>query len=298
MTFALPATNLSAKKSKSPEPLSPKRALLYLKAETRWLRSSCAQPLSTTSTLQTGAQAMKKILPMLVGSLLLASVAGLAQAQSNSRKLYYDYQPAPPAVRKPAKHKLSKRKPAKRKSGKPPHAAVKRGRPGVRFWLAQHQAGQTVVVSPKVVFRAGDRVKFHFTANYPAYVVVFNEGSSGRPRLLYPFAGQAKRVKPNVTQAIPHGNAWFKFDTTPGVERLTVLMSNRPFVDLDRLLTRFKTRGNEHSLAAVALVEDDAPASSGSRDLMLDFAGNEGFALASEEALDKVKIFRFALKHR
>lgn len=175
------------------------------------------------------------------------------------------------------------------------------GKPGVKFWIERERSGRHEIVPSNTVFRNGDRVKFHFTVNYPAYVAVLNNASTGRVQLLYPYAGTSARVKPSVRQSVPKGEFWFSFDDNPGEERLTFLMSTRPIENLDQFVRKAGTRKSsaERDLSPSNSLDSLGDLSlAQSRDLNLEYVGNDGYALASHQDLKSVKAFRFSLKHR
>lgn len=207
--------------------------------------------------------------------LLVPAVSAQQSASGNSRDLYFQYSPRP--------------------------NQQQTGRPGARFWIERDRKGKREVVPTDTVFRSGDRVKFHFTVNFPAYVAVLNTGSTGRVQLLYPYTGSSQRVRPAVKQTVPKGEFWFKFDDHPGEERLTFLMSARPIGDVEQFAV--KTVNSKTDSAGDDSVSDDLGSLSErllsqSRDLNLDFVGNDGYALATQQGVEKVKAFRFTLKHR
>jgi hypothetical protein len=106
----------------------------------------------------------------------------------------------------------------------------KRGRPGVRISIELKRDGATRKVALNYLFRAGDRVKFHFETNFNAYVKIINIGSTGTPQLLYPYRGASELVIRTRDYAIPQGDLWFEFDQNPGTERLTFVFSSQPLL--------------------------------------------------------------------
>jgi hypothetical protein len=171
----------------------------------------------------------------------------------------------------------------------------------VRFWIERERGGKREVVPVNTVFRSGDRVKLHFTVNFPAYVAVLNTGTTGKVESLYPFTGSSQRVNPAVKQTVPKGEYWFKFDENPGEERLTFLMSAKPIRDVGQFAARTVT--SKPGSAKNGLLSEDLESwtersSLQSRDLNLDFVGNDGYALSSPQGVGKVKAFKVTLKHR
>jgi hypothetical protein len=113
----------------------------------------------------------------------------------------------------------------------------KRGRPGVKITIELKREGVTQKVPLNYVFRAGDKVKFHFETNFNAYVKVINIGSTGSLQLLYPYRGATEIVTRARDYAIPQGDLWFEFDRNPGTEQLTFVFSSQP------LLAEAQSRG-------------------------------------------------------
>ena len=106
----------------------------------------------------------------------------------------------------------------------------KHGRPGVKITIELKREGVTQKVPLNYVFRAGDKVKFHFETNFNAYVKVINIGSTGALQLLYPYRGATEFVTRARDYAIPQGDLWFEFDQNPGAERLTFVFSSQPLL--------------------------------------------------------------------
>jgi hypothetical protein len=115
--------------------------------------------------------------------------------------------------------------------------APAKGRPGARLRIELDRGGRVRWVSTKTVFQAGDKVRFHFAMNFPGYVVIINEGSSGKRSLLFPYEGVSNRVGRTADYTVPQGEAWFQFDETAGEERLTFIMSKREIQEVTQLTT-------------------------------------------------------------
>jgi hypothetical protein len=116
--------------------------------------------------------------------------------------------------------------------GKPPA-----GRPGVRVRVELDRDGRARWVSSKTVFHAGDKVRFHFAMNFPGYVVIINQGSSDKRSLLFPYAGVSNHIGRTADYTVPQGEGWFEFDSTPGTEQLTFVMSKREIAEVTQITT-------------------------------------------------------------
>src|SRR3954469_24321189 len=111
------------------------------------------------------------------------------------------------------------------------------GRPGARVRVELDRGGRARWVSTRTVFRAGDKVRFHFAMNFPGYVVIINEGSSGKRSLLFPYKGVNNHIGRTADYTVPQGEGWFEFDETPGTERLTFIMSKREIQEVTQINT-------------------------------------------------------------
>jgi type IV secretory pathway VirB10-like protein len=107
---------------------------------------------------------------------------------------------------------------------------------GLRYVVRQVTDNGTRDVDPDKTFFSGDRIKIGVEANDSAYLYVVQEGSDGRWEPLYPTSAGQHRIRALATVDIPPGNEDFTFDTTPGTERLLVVLSRTPERDLDRLI--------------------------------------------------------------
>ena len=67
--------------------------------------------------------------------------------------------------------------------------------------------GRARFVSTKTVFRAGDKVRFHFAMNFPGYVVIINQGSSGKRSLLFPYKGVSNHIGRTADFTVPLAGA-------------------------------------------------------------------------------------------
>jgi hypothetical protein len=140
---------------------------------------------------------MKKlmIVVLLAGAL---SVAANGQEEGQARDLYHSYS-----------------------------ANGSSGKAGAKIRIELLRNNRRRFVSPDTTFRAGDQVKFHFEANFPAYVRIYNRGSSGKLKRLFPEAGERSRIKALSDHVVPD-DGWFVFDDKPGAENLYFSFSSEP----------------------------------------------------------------------
>jgi hypothetical protein len=254
-----------------------------------------------------------------ISGLLLCAALGM-QAQSGTqsqgpRDLYNTYGKAPTTTASPAGSPAS-------------------GQPGVRVRVELDRGGKARWVSPRTVFRAGDRVRFHFAMNFTGYVAIINLGSSGKRTLLFPEPGMNNRIGRTADYTVPQGEGWFEFDNTPGIEELTFVMSKQEIPEVAAVNGAPANPALSSSVpqpvappaavppTAVAPVpapalaqpqmaanppkteEDEilealnARSLTQGRDLKVVEQETDGYVLSSEEALAKPVGFKLRLQHR
>jgi hypothetical protein len=119
-------------------------------------------------------------------------------------------------------------------SSKPPLPVTLAGhRLSVRYNIVKvDPAGQEqpTEVAADSVFRSGDCVGIRMAPNYEGYLYVFHQGSSGKWQTLIPSdeaAEQPRRIRAFSPVQVPAG-ACFKFDDKPGLEKLFVVVTEKP----------------------------------------------------------------------
>jgi hypothetical protein len=209
------------------------------------------------------------------------------------------------------------------------------GRPGARVRVELDRDGRARFVSTRTVFRSGDKVRFHFAMNFPGYVVVINQGSSGTRSLLFPYKGVSNHIGRTADYTVPQGDGWFEFDDTPGTEQLTFIMSKREIEEVTQITTgshgsspvaAAPNHPAEHPaippvaaapVAAPAPAPATAPAATPAqteeqeilaalnsrsltrgRDLKMVEQETDAYVLTSDEALAKPVGFKLTLQHR
>lgn len=161
----------------------------------------------------------------------------------------------------------------------------RRGRPGAKVRIELLRNSERKYVPVHTTFRAGDKVKFHFAVNFPAYVSVLNLGSSGRFAVLFPYAGAPEVVGVTKDYTVPHrDNLWFEFDDKPGAERLTFVFST----------ARLLATGSEQT----ALDDLNSHALANGKDLnLVQVSDDEGYVFCDEQQLRKPLGFQIVLRH-
>ena len=88
------------------------------------------------------------------------------------------------------------------------------------------------------IFRSGDRFRIAFSSKFDAFVYLFSRGDaeSGYTRLFPHAAVEASnRVRPGYEVRVPDQGGWLQLDNKPGMERLVLVVSNRPQTDLEEI---------------------------------------------------------------
>jgi Domain of unknown function (DUF4384) len=106
--------------------------------------------------------------------------------------------------------------------------------PGLRISIELKRNGTVSVVSPQADFRNGDQIRLHFVSNVDGYVYAMNETPSGETKLLFPGpdTGSNNMVRKDQDYTIPSTNGWFRMTGTPGVEKVTMIISPRALPEM------------------------------------------------------------------
>jgi len=108
-------------------------------------------------------------------------------------------------------------------------ATGSKGKPGAKIKIERLRDGKRQFVPLDAIFQSGDRIKLYFETNFPAFVELYNLGSSGGRQKLFPYAGASSRVKITSSYVVPYkATEWFEFDDRPGIERLSFIFSSAP----------------------------------------------------------------------
>ena len=136
--------------------------------------------------------------------------------------------------------------------------------PALRFRIELNRNGKAGPVASTYRFQSGDRFRFVFELNQSSYVYVVNRSVEGNPdalgamlgtrginvvdqnanasagapklQLLWPARGTNARLAGGQPQSVPGATQFFEFDTNPGLEKISVLVSPYP-VDPGRYFT-------------------------------------------------------------
>jgi hypothetical protein len=101
---------------------------------------------------------------------------------------------------------------------------------GLKYWveLVQPNSSQILRVSSTRAFHSGERIRLHFESNVDGRISLLQINPDGSSRLLFPdqrVNNADNRIKAGMDATIPSGDAWFTFDTNPGMERILVFLT-------------------------------------------------------------------------
>ncbi len=123
---------------------------------------------------------------------------------------------------------------------------------GVQYWIELHHKGQVFHVNNKSAFHSGDKIRFHVKSNIDGYAyVVLKEGSSGEQSVLFPDPAHndETRIERGRDYSLP-SEGLFTFDSHPGTERVTLLLSRTP---MDAVAYLLKSTVEHTVVASAAL---------------------------------------------
>ena len=128
---------------------------------------------------------------------------------------------------------------------------------GIRYALLLRDSdGHYNEVSPTTTFHNGDHLRLSVMANQPGYLYVIEQGSSGSWNSIYPGkhavdnAEPANRLEPGNVYQIPDGKGSFRFDQTPGQEKLFLVLSRQRIADLEGAINSLKEGGQPSAAPA------------------------------------------------
>lgn len=100
--------------------------------------------------------------------------------------------------------------------------------PGVMYWieLIRPGSGNIKRVSNDRVFRSGDRIRLHITANSDGYLHVLHSGSSGASQIMPVSGTRDGSVQMGADYVVPSNGGWLQFDNNPGKERLKLVFAS------------------------------------------------------------------------
>lgn len=116
---------------------------------------------------------------------------------------------------------------------------------GLSYWIELvGQDGKGQQVTDNRIFRSGEKIRLHFRSNADGNIALLQLGSSGTSSVLFPDPSKGlddSRISAREDRILPTESAWFRFDNTPGTEKILVvfarsqeemnIFSIRPFMD-------------------------------------------------------------------
>ena len=110
--------------------------------------------------------------------------------------------------------------------------------------MLRNASNEYAEVTPGSVFHSGDHIRLSFLANETGYFYVIQQGSTGSWSPIFPppnAAPDANKVTAGQPQVVPSGTRAFQFDQNAGDEKLYVILSRTPIVDIDRVIQNLRT---------------------------------------------------------
>lgn len=107
---------------------------------------------------------------------------------------------------------------------------------GLSYWIELvGQDGKGQQVTDSRIFRSGEKIRIHFRSNADGNIALLQLGSSGTSSVLFPDPAKGlndSRIAAGEDHILPTDSAWFRFDETPGTEKILTLFA-RSQQDLD-----------------------------------------------------------------
>ena len=163
---------------------------------------------------------------------------------------------------------------------------------GLRYSILKKDGAGQSEVDPKMIFRAGDRIRLRVEVNDTGYLYIIHRGSSGVWKPLFPsteIEGGSNIVHAWRSYDIPPAHV-FTFDEQAGEEKLFVVFSRQAVADLEDLV--YELSGSQAKPAA-----PQAPPAAGEQKILLaqnmvhiqdDFVNRFRNAYARDLIIEKV----------
>lgn len=134
-------------------------------------------------------------------------------------------------------------------------AAMTRKPLGVRLSILKvARDGEKTEVAPDTMFQPGDRVRLNIQVSDKGYLYIINRGSSGTWTQLFPspeMPNATNEVVPGVTYSVPPDRN-FVVSNPPGSEKLFIILSREPQLDVQALTVDMSRREAAHSSSDTA----------------------------------------------
>jgi len=110
---------------------------------------------------------------------------------------------------------------------------------GLKYTILKLAGGNMMETAPDSVFHAGDRIQINVETNWPGYLYIVTQGSSGTWKPMFPspeVADGNNRVEGWRTSVLPSPKTRILFDEQKGIEKLFVVFSREPEPDLEKMI--------------------------------------------------------------
>jgi hypothetical protein len=136
----------------------------------------------------------------------------------------------------------------------------------VRFyWCAQTATGPvssvrySLVEKEHLTLKSGDRLQFYVVAARDAHGYIVHLLPDGRLDTLFPKGGTSATLVAGRQHYLPARSSWFTLDGPTGRDRIILLVSPEPLVELEGLLAaNGRAAGTDRKLAADAVIAEIA----------------------------------------
>jgi hypothetical protein len=107
--------------------------------------------------------------------------------------------------------------------------------------LAKEGDSKPVPLETHTALNSGDRIKFFWEPQAPAFFYLFHLGSDGNLSLLFPTDQKQSQAPAGQQVYVPEGSLWFELDATSGTEKFFFLASKSRLSQLESLYARNTT---------------------------------------------------------
>lgn len=113
-------------------------------------------------------------------------------------------------------------------TAKPADAYYDHLNPGILYWieLVHPETANNKRVSNDRVFRSGDRIRLHITANSDGYLRILHKGSTESMQMIPVPQSENGFIRMGADYVIPSESGWLRFDENPGSESLKLIFAS------------------------------------------------------------------------
>lgn len=142
-------------------------------------------------------------------------------------------------------------------------------------------------------FKSGEKIRLHFQGNAGGYISLIQLGASGTSSVLFPDPSRGlidNAIRAGVDRVLPSERDWFRFDATPGTERVLVLFAKTP-QELESFI-----RSQAMDMQATAAMVQVADRMVGSKDLVTETVEDEATYVVNK--VGNLVVMHLALVHQ